>query len=524
MPTILPDLLTEGAQRAPDQKAFSCGNEAITYRLLNERSDQLAAFLQSQNVLPGDRVAILLNRSLLGPLAIYAVLKTGAIYVPLDHSSPPEILREIITDCEVKIIISDSPFQEKLSSIVTKDSSLDLTIIGTETGGFSWKTIQDFDAPFISRPLKASDRAYLLYTSGSTGSPKGIIHTHESGLAYARLASKLFQITSKDRIGSHSPIHFDMSTFGLFAGPYATATTIIIPDAHIKFPASLAALIESEQITIWYSVPFVLQQLIPNGLLLNRNLKHLRWILYAGEECASGLAFQLMEQLPQVRLGNVYGPTETNQCTFYEIQTLTSPPAASYSFPIGQPWTETSALILEGDQVAPPGAKGELAIASPTLMEGYWKREPLNEKVFIWQDTTEGPKRFYRTGDLASWSEKKQLLFHGRIDRQIKIRGYRIELDGIEKILSNHPNIKEAAIYLQSTDKQVGIEAACSVHPDTSSLTAQQIHDYLSLKIPSYSLPEKIRLLSELPRTPSDKIDRQTLMQHSQIDSNDKKN
>ena len=145
-------------------------------------------------------------------------------------------------------------------------------------------------------------------------------------------------------------------------------------------------------------------------------------------------------------------------------------------------------------------------------MEGYWKRETLNEESFFWHDTAEGPQRFYRTGDLVSWDESGNLLFHGRIDRQVKIRGYRIELDSIEKILTNHPDIREAAVYLRRTEKQVEIEAACARLSSNPSLTTQHIHDYLSRKVPSYSLPAEIQLLSELPRTPSGKIDRQSLV------------
>ena len=178
-----------------------------------------------------------------------------------------------------------------------------------------------------------SDLAYIMYTSGSTGAPKGIMHTHHSGLSYAKLSTQVYDVKPSDRIANHAPLHFDISTFGYFSGPLASATTVIIPDAYTKLPASLSTLMEQEKISIWYSVPLALVQLLHNGVLEARDLSSLRWVLYGGENFMPKYIRSLMALWSNATFSNVYGPAEVNQCTFYH---LNMPPESDGPIPIGK--------------------------------------------------------------------------------------------------------------------------------------------------------------------------------------------
>ena len=170
-----------------------------------------------------------------------------------------------------------------------------------------------------TQPIE-QDLAYILYTSGSTGDPKGIMHTHRSALAFARWAADEYGLRPADRLSNHAPLHFDLSTFDLFAGALAGATTVIIPEAVTRFPASVSKLMQDERISVWYSVPFALTQMLLRGNIGARDLTDLRWLLFAGEVFPTKYLRQLMAALPHVRFSNLYGPTETNVCTYYHVE------------------------------------------------------------------------------------------------------------------------------------------------------------------------------------------------------------
>lgn len=509
----LPHIILHSAERFPDRPAFGDGKRQLTFHDFCERMEQLANQLQALGLQKGDRVGVYLNRNLETAIAIYGVMRAGGIYVPLDSHAPAELSRFLLEDCGIQILISHSSCKKKIKKLLEEETGLS-TIIGLEgianVSCVSWNEIYTNAAVFCPTfSLLAQDLAYIIYTSGSTGKPKGIVHSHYSGLAYARLSADLYHITEEDRVSNHAPVFFDISLFGYFSAPLMGAYTLIIPDAYTIFPTSLSQLIEKEQLTIWYSVPLALTQLLHQGLLDQRDLTSLRWVLYAGEAFPPKYLRPLMQQWPQARFCNIYGPAELNQCTFYHIP---APPSGDDPVPIGEVWANSESLIInEQEEEVAEGAVGELLVRSATMMKGYWQRPDLTERSFFRHaDSTGFDTIYYRTGDLVRRDEAGVLHFLGRKDHQVKTRGYRVELGAVEALLVAHESVLEAVVFtVRAEDDTLEIEAAVILKPqfveEKCDIILQQ---YLKGKLPFYAVPQRLYLVEEFPRTGSGKINR----------------
>jgi acyl-coenzyme A synthetase/AMP-(fatty) acid ligase len=325
------------------------------------------------------------------------------------------------------------------------------------------------------------------------------------------MAADVYDVGLEDRLGNFAPLHFDQSTFEYFSGPLAGATTVIIPEEYTKFPASLSQLMAEEKLTFWYSVPFALIQLLLRGVLHERNLSSLRWILFGGEPFPTKYLRALMDLLPQARFSNIYGPAEVNQCTYYHVSPLAE--GDDEPIPIGRIWDNAEGLVVDNnDQPVLQGEVGELLVRTPTMMSGYWKQPDLNQQAFYYRPAPGGqPDVFYRTGDLVQLQVDGQFRFLGRKDRQIKARGYRIELDEVEAVLSGHPQIEEAAVFAVADDEGVQQIQARIICRFDATVTESHILEYLRKYLPRYALPTTIEIAGDFPRTSSGKIDRRAL-------------
>ncbi len=457
----------------------------------------------------GDRVGIFSGPSLESAKAVFGIMKTGAAYVPLDPSAPAARNAFVINDCGIRLLVSTESCLESLKLLLREETGVSTIVgidedLGVRTVGN--REIWQMAGDELNVRVLDDDPAYIMYTSGTTGEPKGIVHTHRSGLSYAKLSKELYQVNPEDRLGNHSPLHFDISTMGYFTMPLAGATTVIIPEAYKKFPASLSQLIEDEMLTIWYSVPLALIQLVQRGLLEKRDLKSLRWVLFGGEPFPSKHLRELMKAIPQATFSNVYGPAEINQCTYYH---LSKAPAPEKPVPLGRVWDNTEILVVDNDdRRVVRGETGELLVRTATLMKGYWRRPELTKKTLFTRERVPGvPEVFYRTGDLVFENAKGDLVFMGRLDRQVKIRGYRIELDEIESVLTAHPHIEEAAVYVYEKNGDQPQIAARVVVKAGSSISGPRLQKDLGKYLPSYSAPSLISFSDILPRTAAGKID-----------------
>lgn len=527
MITILPQIIENAAKKFPDKEAFRFGNNALSFVELNIKTDQLAGHLITSGVKKGDRIGVYMNRCLETVIAIYGIMKAGAAYVPLDAMAPHDRTLFLLENCGINILVTTPLQTKRIRKLVEKKSLLKQVIGLSEELGISvvsWDTIfSSTVSQEIAVEITESDLAYIMYTSGSTGAPKGIMHSHRSGLAYAKLSSDLYDIKPEDRVANHAPLHFDISTFGYFSAPLKGATTVIISDAHTKLPVSLAELIHEEQLTIWYSVPLALIQLYVSGALDNYDLNSLRWVIYGGENFTVKYLRKLMLQWPNARFSNSYGPAEVNQCTFYHIKEI---PVSNDYIPIGQVWGANEYKILDevNSEVA-NGEAGEFVVNSLTMMLGYWNNEELTKKSIF---TTVGKNNeeisFYRTGDLVRTNTDGNLVFLGRNDRQIKLRGYRVELDEIEAVLKLHHEVKEASVCVLELKNDKKIVAAVLPLKNKKTLDAESVRAFIKKHLPVYALPDTIEILLEFPKTSSGKTDL-NVIKNILIDiQNDRKN
>jgi amino acid adenylation domain-containing protein len=520
--------LARAADIAPQGIACKFLDTSLTYARFESKTNQLARLMLDLGVGRGHRVGIMTGRRLEVPIAVYAALKTGAAFIPLDPDMAFERLRELMTTCEIDVIISEQRMQVKLEQLaVTRTKPLhfidcsdaeSLVSAQSQLHCVVWSTIDQFSTlPVPEVNMRSSDDAYIMFTSGSTGVPKGIVHTHSSANAYARLTVDHYAITRHDVLGAHSPLHFDMSTMAFLSMPMAAGTAVIIPDVYTRLPASMSKIMQDDGITIWYSVPYAIIQLISRGALEARNLEKLRWVLYGGEPFSPHHIRKLMDSLPKVRVSNVYGPAETNQCTHYTVPG--SLRGDEDAVPIGTFWDEARALIIDAnDTPVEQGQLGELLVHSPATMKGYFRQPELNLKCFYEKIDHGQPTIYYRTGDLATLGDDGLYYYSGRVDQQVKIRGNRIEINEIENIVLAHPGVQEAVAYAVdrgSENERLNVSVILSGERSFDEVSLRAV---LASSVPPFAMPDRITVRPEFPRTTSGKVDRRLLSMQERIE------
>jgi acyl-coenzyme A synthetase/AMP-(fatty) acid ligase len=342
--------------------------------------------------------------------------------------------------------------------------------------------------------------------------------SHQNALTFVEWCAEKFHMTADDRVSNHAPLHFDLSVFDVYNAMEAGATVYLVTEELALFPTSLAKFIEEQKITVWYSVPSALMLLLLHANLTAEKIPHLRTILFAGEVFPMKYLRQLAELLPNVDLFNLYGPTETNVCTYYKVERERLATLDKLPIGIACENTEVFAVSDQDQIVTTPGEGGELYVRGPAVTYGYWADAEKTAKMVV-------PNRFqpnfnenmYRTGDLVTLAEDGNYYFQGRRDSQIKSRGYRIELGEIESALLSHPNVREAAA-VAIPDDLVGnrIKAVVAAHQDRE-LKVAELQQFCGTRIPKYMIPEQIEFCESLPKTSTGKIDRVRLTQEPQL-------
>ncbi|MEM8954798.1 MAG: amino acid adenylation domain-containing protein [Verrucomicrobiota bacterium] len=514
---LLQNFIDEWAERSPEREAFRCGDDALTYRELAVRADRLARALREAGLRRMDRVGILMNKCLEVPVSVYGILKAGGVFVPIDPAAPAARIAFILRDCGIRFLITESDKAVLVSGLAKETAGLEYVIgLGEEVGHGvrvdNWAAMDTVCSGDVEEWGTEQDLAYLMYTSGSTGEPKGLMHTHYSGLSYARLSARAYDVQAGDRLGNHAALHFDQSTFDYFTGPMCGATTVLVPEEVIMFPMSLGELIERERLTFWYSVPLTLVRLVETGALEGRDCSAMRWVLFGGEAFPPKYLWRLMDLWPGARFSNCYGPAEVNQCTYYHVPRERK--GSEDALPIGGFWEDTEGLIMDGEgREVLLGEAGELLVRSPTMMAGYWGRDDLNARAFFERERFPGYREtFYRTGDLVRADDAGQLHFLGRKDRQVKIRGHRVELEEVESALACLEEVAEGAVFVVGggdvgEERLVGaVILRAGVEVDGAAMRRS-----LGAVLPSYAVPLVIEIYDRFPRTTSGKIDRREL-------------
>ena len=356
--------------------------------------------------------------------------------------------------------------------------------------------------------MDAEDPLFILYTSGSTGKPKGVMLSHLNARSFVDWCSRAFEPRPEDRFSSHAPFHFDLSILDIYVPLKHGATLCLIGEEPGKEPVGLAKLIADRRITVWYSAPSILSMLSQFGKLPTLDLSALRMVLFAGEVFPVVHLRSLKRQLPQPRYFNLYGPTETNVCTWYEVPTGPVSDGRTEPFPIGKvcPHLRSRVVDTEGRDVVDPGGEGELCIAGDHVMRGYWNLPEQSARAFL-----PGEGRWYRTGDLVVREPDGNLRSVGRRDRMIKKQGYRVELGEIEACLYRHPAVREAAV-VATPDEALGMKVwAHLAARDGGRISLIELKRFCSEHLPLYMVPDVFRFHAALPKTSTDKLDYQSL-------------
>jgi amino acid adenylation domain-containing protein len=522
----LSHLLEHAAAECPERIAVeSESSQHLTYSELRQAADRVATRLSRWGVGPGDRVGLWLPKGLEVVAAIHGILKAGAAYVPVDPTGPALRTATILSTSGVKAAIVSAELAQQLRAawpdtrplprlIIVENSISDVSPPAVadsdlETADSSWSDVMTDDAPSPLLPdFREDDLAYILFTSGSTGQPKGVMLSHENAFCFLDWCHQsLDPWPAGERFASHAPLHFDLSIFDLFGACQQAGTLVLVGETLSKDPARLAQFITERRIDVWYSAPSILSLMACHGEL-DRPSSHMpRLVLFAGEVFPIAMLRRLRQSWPAATMWNLYGPTETNVCTAYRIP-QSIPDDQTEPFPIGLVCEPNKARVIDelGNDVD-PGRLGELIIAGPSVMCGYFGQAELTDAA-MFED--ENGERWYRTGDLVLDDGEGCYQFHGRRDRMVKKRGYRIELGEIESALYRHDGVDRAGVVARADDAGVSIAAFVSLKPDRKkSIIAMKRH--CTLHLPNYMIPDTITFVDALPATSTDKVDYQRL-------------
>ncbi|TKI55086.1 amino acid adenylation domain-containing protein [Brevibacillus antibioticus] len=500
----LTTLVEQSAMKYADKTALVFGGERMSFRELNEKANQIAHALRQAGIRANQPVGILLERSLEMIVGILGIVKAGGIYVPLDTTYPLERLRMIIEHSDMKVLFTDPSVLMKRSDVQLLARKCVATMV-TPADCLEMPTTWT-EAPSMDHLM------YLMYTSGSTGVPKGVMVSHANASHFIQWSILNGNLKPDDQMMLVTSISFDISVFEMFASLASGATMHIIPLEMLVRSDALAAYIQANLITVWHSVPTLMSQLLPamRSCKTSESSTMLRLIMIGGEAWGTNLAKEISEVFPQAELLNMYGPTETT--IWVSFQRVT--PAmlnGQKTIPIGKPITGNRILILDHfGQLCLPGMPGELHVCGRNVAQGYYKNEEKTSEVFLTDPVTNN--LLYKTGDIGFYNSQGYIEYLSRNDGMVKVRGYRIDSGEIEHHLIESGLVSEVAVIPQ---KQGESNKLVCFYTAKGTLTDQHLIEMLKQKVPNYMIPARFVPLPDLPKTLNGKIDRKTLSQHS---------
>jgi amino acid adenylation domain-containing protein len=522
MSRLLQSWVTQQAEARAEAPAIVSGAETLTYGQLERQSNQLARLLQNGGCKKGDRVCILKPKSPAAVLSMIGILKAGCMHVPVDSSSPPARIRQILDSCENRWILAAGNVVPLLDELLADEQIRSRVSVGwleanAPAAAKNFKpafTMADLNAvPAASLPQQCTDQdgSHILFTSGSTGVPKGVVITHSNVTTFVGWALKHFKIDHTDRFSGHTPFHFDLSTFDIFGTITAGAQMHLVPPEAALLPPKMVEFIKKAELTQWFSVPSVLNYLAKFDALKGVEFPALRRVLWCGEVLPTPALIYWMQHLPKIPFTNLYGPTEaTIASSYYDVPACPTDPKAS--IPIGTPCDGEELVVLD-DKMKPAPVKeiGHLFIGGAGLSPGYWRDPEKTAAAFI-DDPRNPGQRIYRTGDLAWLGDDGLVYFVGRADTQIKVRGYRIELGEIETALNSVGTLQECAVVAVENENFGGWMICCAYVPrEGTEVALPALREHLKKLIPNYMFPVRWSAYPALPKNANGKIDRPKL-------------
>lgn len=488
------DLLEYAAANFGQRTAFSDKDGEITFACLKNKSQTIAAALLNKTQTGRTKpIMVYMEKSIKSIVSFMGIAYASSPYVPVDYLIPINRLEKTAENLKPTAIITDIGGAENL-----KNLNIDTEIIIYD---------EIINTNYDTAPIEKSvshicdlDPAYIMYTSGSTGAPKGVTITHRGVIDYINWIIDTFPVDSGSIIGMQSAFHFDNSVFDMFVPMLTGAKTVIIPEILFMYPEKLMEFLKQSEISVIFWVPTVMISAADSGIL---KLPHMKLILFAGEVMPNKQLNVWRKSLPDCTYVNMYGPTEaTDIATYYIVDREYE---NHETLPIGKPCANMRALILnEKNEECKIGEQGELCLSGSAIALGYWNAPELTEKVFVQNPLNKKyDETIYRTGDLVYLNDEGNIIFLGRRDSQIKLRGNRIELGDIESAASAIDGIRNSCAMFDEKNQEIILLLETS-----EEIKERKFKLLLKQYIPSYMTPSKIMAMKEFPHTASGKIDR----------------
>ncbi|MFJ8935178.1 non-ribosomal peptide synthase/polyketide synthase [Streptomyces sp. NPDC102365] len=494
----LPALFEAQVARTPDRTAVTCGPERLDYAEVNRRANRLARLLAARGVGPENLVALCLPRTADLPPVLWAVLKAGAGYLPVDPGYPVERIRLMLADAAPALVLATretaGALPEDCAPLLLEDClPQEDTATASADGDLGRADLTDADRV---RPLDPEHPAYVIYTSGSTGRPKGVVVTHRGVAALAAWAGEHFGARGLAHVVASTSLNFDVSVFEMLCPLLVGGGIEVVPGL-----TALVDTAEPRRAGLISGVPSVISRMLAeDGAPVTADT-----VVLAGEALPAQTVQDLRRAMPGCGLANIYGPTEA---TVYATAWFAGDEAPEQAPPIGRPVARTRAYVLDPLLcLQPPGVTGELYLGGGGLARGYLGRPGLTGSRFVADPYGVPGDRMYRTGDLVRWSADGELEYVGRTDQQVKVRGFRIELGEVEEALRGLDGVAEAAATVWESEGHRRLVGYVVPAPDTS-VEPEEVRRTLGRTLPDYMVPTAVTVLAELPLNPNGKLDR----------------
>jgi len=508
MVTLVQQYFSEAAKRFPQKRAVSCADEETSFSDLENFTNGAARQLSESGLERGSFVPFFMKKGVNSIRSILTILKADCAYVPVDVKSPGHRVQSIFAACSAPLVLVDRESKPLLEAIIDNKKCPQLIVIDD----FLSDTNTQYATPAYQN--LSIDIAYVLFTSGSTGVPKGVMIPHKAIIDYIDWCVDEYDLGADDVIANHAPLYFDNSTFDLYTAFKTGAELHLVDDAVNDFIPALIKWIDKRQISTFFCVPSVLSMLLRSRRMKDDSFASLRHLICAGEVLPPDVLRQWMERYPHIQYTNMYGPTEiTVDCTFHVFDE--APAADATAVPIGKarPNMELFVRDEDGALLQKPGSRGELLVRGTSVAYGYLGDEDKTGKVFVQNpENSLFPDPLYCTGDLVEIAADGNFFFLGRADDQIKYLGYRIELGEVEAALASVDKVDEAVVVFKNGD-DAAEQAIGALVGSSTGIDANELRDALKDKLPAYMVPTVIVFEdSEFPRTANGKYDRKAVL------------